>query len=101
MYNYLKEDGLITLSKRVDCTNVRVDFSSEIGDIAISITDFRNLGNQYLMYIGEPFFVCAECGAVTKMNNPGVGRNQKYCADCAMAVKAAQSIQSAKRIKLR
>ena len=101
MYNYLKEDGLITLSKRVDCTNVRVDFSSEIGDIAISITDFRNLGNQYLMYIGEPFFVCAECGAVTKMNNPGIGRNQKYCADCAMAVKAAQSIQSAKRIKLR
>lgn len=97
MYNYLKEDGLITLSKRVDCTNVRVNFGCTSGDIALSVTDFRNLGNQYLMYIGEPFFICAECGSVTKMNNPGIGRKQKYCADCAMAVKNAQSIKSAKR----
>lgn len=99
LYRNLNEAGLISFSKRVDCTNVKVNFCDKNDDSVMEVTDFRNLGNQYLMYIGEPFFVCEECGMVTKANNAGVGRKQKYCKDCAMAVKNAQSMKSAMRKK--
>lgn len=99
IYKQLKDLGLITLSKKVDCTNVKVNFCTDSEDVVMSVTDCRNLGNQYLMYIGEPYFVCAECGAVTKANNAGVGRRQKYCHDCAAVVKARKSVESAIRKK--
>lgn len=95
LYRDLCNSGLISFSRRVDCTNVRVNFCDYHSDPVLSITDFRNLGNQYLMYIGEPYFVCAECGLVTKLDNVGAGRKQKYCHECSMRVKARQSHDSA------
>ena len=49
MYHNLNEAGMIQFSKRVDNTNVRVCFM-EPGEIVLRITDFRNLGYQYMMY---------------------------------------------------
>lgn len=91
LYKDLKDAGLISFSWKVDCTNVKVNFANDDSDTILSIDDLRNLGNQYLMYVGEPYFVCAECGLVTKKNGASTGRKQKYCVDCAMSVKARKS----------
>lgn len=98
LYKDLKDAGLVSFSWKVDCTNVKVNFANDDSDVVLNITDFRNLGNQYLMYVGEPYFVCAECGIVTKRNGATTGRKQKYCSDCAMSVKSRKSSDKAMKV---
>lgn len=99
MYWTLRETGMIQFSKKIDNTNVKVCFVEE-GDVVLHITDFRNLGYQYLMYHGEPYFVCTSCGITAKFDNPGVGRKQRYCKKCAAEIAMQQKINSAMRRKI-
>lgn len=94
MYSVLRDAGMLQFSKRVDNTNVRVLFAEE-GEVALEITDFRNLGYQYLKYIGEPYFECQNCGLVTRYSNPTYGRRQKYCKSCAIEVNIKNSVSRA------
>ncbi len=93
LYHTLNEMGLIQFSKKVDNTNIRVLFMSD-GDPEIAITDLRNLGYQYLMYCGEEYFSCSNCGITTKIKRDGVGRKPKYCPECANKIKIQQSVNS-------
>lgn len=77
-YKLAKMD-LITYSKKVDNINVRVGFIDNDSEIALRVTDLRELGYQYLMYKGEKFIKCAECGIVTRATI----HNKKYCKNCA------------------
>lgn len=97
MYHELKELGLIRLPRKVDGKNVRVCFANEDDEVLLRVTDFRNIGFQYLKYIGEPFFCCENCGIVTKIDNPKCGRRQKYCGDCAVKIKIRRTVESAMR----
>ena len=105
LYWTLRENGMICFSKKVDNTNVKVCFVKD-GKVVLHITDFRNLGYQYLRFQGEPYFECANCGAVSKIKNPGdvmkrkTGRNQKYCNACAskMRVQRITALSSTKEI---
>lgn len=99
MYWTLREAGMVQFSKKVDNTNVKVCFVEE-GEVVLHINDFRNLGYQYLMYHGEPYFECANCGIIAKLDNPGVGRKQRYCKKCAAEIAIQQKINSAMRRKL-
>lgn len=99
LYWSLREAGMIQFSKKVDNTNVRVCFA-EKGSSVMQIRDYRNLGYQYLMYHGEPYFVCTNCGITTKINKPGVGRKQKYCRQCASEIAMQQRINSVMRQKV-
>ncbi len=92
LYHTLKELGLIQFSKKVDNTNVRVLFQED-GDAVVSITDMRNLGYQYLMYRGEPYFTCENCGITTKRKNLS-GRAPKYCPECANRIKIQNSVNA-------
>ena len=96
MYWTLREADMIQFSKKVDNTNVRVCFKED-GEVVLRITDFRNLGYQYLMYHGEPYFECENCGLVVKINEPKKGRKQKYCNSCAAEVKMRQNVNYAMR----
>lgn len=96
MYWSLREHGMIQFSRKVDNTNVRVCFIED-GDVVMHITDFRNLGYQYLKYHGEPYFECENCGLTTKINEPKNGRKQKYCRDCAIAIRTQQNVNSVMR----
>ena len=96
MYRRLRDEGFLEFSKKVDNTNVRVNGFRE-GDTAVSITDFRSLGYQYLMVIGEPFFYCTNCGITTKQRSKGAGNRQKYCKECAKKISAMQRIESVVR----
>lgn len=96
MYHALNEEGMIEFSKKIDNTNVRVLFGDyqDDSEVVLEVTDFRNLGYQYLMYHGEPYFVCKNCGVTTKERNPHMGRKQIYCVDCANSIKTQQIVNS-------
>lgn len=98
MYWTLRENGMIQFSKKIDNTNVRVCFVED-GETAIEISDFRNIGYQYLKYQGEPYFECANCGITVKYNDPVKGRKQKYCKSCASEIAMQQRINSVMRRK--
>ena len=96
MYHNLNDVGMVRFSKKVDNTNVRVCFIAP-GETAMTITDFRNLGYQYLRYHGEPYFECQNCGVTTKLNDPIKGGKQKYCKECAVEVAMKQRVNSVMR----
>lgn len=96
MYWTLRECGLIQFSRKVDNTNIRVCFVEE-GEPILHITDFRNLGYQYLKFHNEPYFECQCCGITTKMSNPTKGKKQKYCKSCAAEVAMRQRVNSVMR----
>ena len=99
MYHNLNEMGLIQFSRKVDNQSVRVCFVQQ-GEEVLRVTDFRNLGYQYLMFKGGPFFVCANCGVTTKISKKSTrGPKQKYCPECALQVMMQQNVNSAMRSK--
>ena len=89
----LREAGLISFSKRVDNLNIRVELVEPDSPVKLHVVDFRNLGNQYMLYLGESFLQCAECGlAVRKKSN-----SQKYCPDCAAELHIKRCVESVMR----
>lgn len=93
MYWSLRECGMIQFSRKVDNTNVRVCFIEE-GETILHITDFRNLGYQYLKYHGEPYFECKSCGITTKYSSPSKTGGQKYCSACAYEINIQNAVNS-------
>ena len=75
----LCDRGLLELPKRNDNVSLRVTFIDD-GDEELFISDFRELGYEYLKYKGENFIRCAECGILTRGNK---NRTKRYCKDCA------------------
>lgn len=75
----LRDAGLIEFAHKVDNINVRVLFIDDKSGIELEITDLRELGYQYLRYIGEDFIECQECGVLVRKTCI----NKKYCKDCA------------------
>ena len=96
LYYQLREAGLIQFSKKVDNTNVRVCFISP-GETVIRVSDYRNLGYQYLKYRGEPYFECQNCGITTKLDHPVKGGHQRYCRECAASIALRQRVNSVMR----
>lgn len=76
----LRNMGLIELPKKNGNLNRRVTFINDDDDEELFISDFRELGYEYLLYKGGNFIRCAECGILTRGNKSG---NKKYCKDCS------------------
>lgn len=76
----LRKMGLLEFPKRFGNLNRRVAFINDDDDEELFISDFRELGYEYLLYKGGNFIRCAECGILTRGNKGG---NKKYCKDCA------------------
>lgn len=96
LFGQLKDEGMIRFSKQIDNLSVQVLFA-DTGDTVLKITDFRNLGYQYMKYHGEPYFECANCGLTDKIKNPSSGRPQKYCPQCAAEIRTRQNVNSVMR----
>lgn len=82
LFNDLWREGYIGFSNIIDNINVNVKILDSEGEAALHIDDFRNLGNQYMQYVGEGYMACHHCGLVVKRNSP----NQKYCKDCSVDI---------------
>ena len=72
--------GLLEFPKRLDNLNIRVIFISDDGEEALFVSDFRELGYEYLLYSGQNFIRCAECGILIRGNKNGT---KLYCRNCA------------------
>ena len=71
--------NLVSLSKKVDNTNLRVEFIDDSAEIVIKVDDMREIGYAYMKYIGENIIPCEKCG---QLINPR-GTKRKYCIDCS------------------
>ena len=72
--------GLLEFSKRNDNMNCRVTFINDEDTEEMFVSDFRELGYEYMAYKGDNFIRCRECGILTRGNKNGT---RKYCKDCA------------------
>lgn len=105
LYGMLKDAGLLRFSKRIDNTNVRVCFvSGDRSPTVLSISDFRNLGYQYMKYKyrkhrHNPYFECENCGITVKYSDPDKGRKQKFCKACASEIAVQQRVNYIMRRK--
>lgn len=97
LFRQLNEIGFLEFAKRVDNISTRICFLDKEGgsdEVVFEVTDFRNLGYQYLMYKGEPFHKCENCGLVTKIDNPRKANYLKYCKECALKIAVRQRVNS-------
>lgn len=94
MLNDLRESGFISFSKKVDNVNIRVDCLSSDSEVVMRITDYRNLGYQYMKYHGEPYFECSSCGLMIKR----ITNNQKYCPQCATQLNIKKTVQNRRKL---
>lgn len=81
MLNKIHSMGLLQFSKKVDNVNMRVTCIDEEGEPVMQVSDFRNLGNQYMMYHGFPYIECASCGLVVPKGN----NSHRLCKQCGEA----------------
>lgn len=93
LYRQLRDAGIIQFSKRVDNTNVKV-LLREDGYPAVKVSDFRDIGNQYMMASGSKgFAVCGNCGRIFRLPKKDVswikrdGAVRKYCRECSESVR--------------
>lgn len=97
LYRKLQDYGLVRFSRKVDGTSMMINFLSNEGACVLAISDFRNLGYQYLRFHGGAFFSCENCGVTTR----ATGKNHKYCQSCAAKIHTRQKVNSVmKRRKL-
>ena len=93
MINDLLNDNYIQTAKKIDSTAIRVTFMDLESPPEASITDFRNLGNQFKMINGEKYFKCECCGLVVKRKT----NNQKFCKECGRQVNIMKTVASRAR----
>ena len=78
--NDIERTGLISFSNKNDNLNLKVNFFNMDGESVLQISDFRELGYEYLNYIGEGNFIrCSECNRLVRKKS----NNQLYCIECA------------------
>lgn len=101
LYRTLKDMGYLRFPKKGDSISMQVLMAEdECDETVLNITNFKNLGYQYLKYKGEPYFECANCGDTVKRNANTVGRPQKYCDQCAALIHAKQMTDAVMRSRL-
>lgn len=89
--NDIEKSGLISFSNKNDNLNLKVNFLSDgLDKDVMSISDFRELGYEYLNYIGDGNFIrCSECGRLVRKKSK-FDSSTKYCNECSSLVKAIQ-----------
>lgn len=78
-FHELYKLDLIDFAKRIDNLGIKVNFVDNDGDDELFVSDFRELGYEYLLYRGENFIRCGECGVLVRGNKAGTKR---YCSNC-------------------
>lgn len=92
----LGELGLVTPSKMVDCTNIKVNFVDENSKVIIVISDFRNFVYEYLKWKGNKIGNCERCNILIKQ----ISNKVKYCKACAREINIKKTIENRKKRNL-
>lgn len=74
----LHQLSLLEFPKRIDNLSCRVTYINDDSKKKLFISDFREIGYEYLKYIGGIYERCKECGRLFKVNKHHI----KYCPSC-------------------
>lgn len=89
--NDLEKTNLISFSSKNDNLNIKVNFVDQDIDYVLLISDYRELGYEYLNYIGHGCFTrCQHCNRLIRKKSKK-DFSTKYCNDCAKHVKNEQN----------
>ena len=98
IFHSLYKEGAISTGNRIDRVSIKVNYAYEDSEEAIVITDFDGCIHYWLMYKGEKWKRCKECGKWIKIY--GVKDNsKKYCKGCAKVIQQEQKNDYKKREK--
>ena len=75
----LVQGKYIKPSSKSGSRNLKILFLDDSEDTELEISDFRELGYEYMNWKNGGYFRCAECGILVKQNKYG---NRKYCNNC-------------------
>lgn len=89
MINDLWQAGYIGYSNLVDNVNINVKIVSD-DNTEMLVTDFRNLGNQYLQHVEGGYIQCECCGACVKATS----NRRMYCPDCALEMHRSNVLEN-------
>lgn len=78
-YDKLNQIGLLEYPKRNDNLSVRVTYIDEDSDNLLFISDFRELGYEYLNFHGGNFTRCKKCGILIRDSK---WHDKLYCSNC-------------------
>lgn len=89
MINDLKSLEVITTSMSYKRVGFKVNYEevNEDNPYVFTISDFNNIGNQYIASIRVGWKMCECCGRLVKMKGPAT----KYCNKCAYKIKLEQN----------
>lgn len=97
----LHQLSLLEFPRRIDNLRCKVTYINDNSDKVLFVSDFRELGYEYLKYKGENFIRCRECGILIRNNATGT---KKYCNDCSgyipLEVKTISCIDCGKEIEV-
>lgn len=76
----LLNEELIEMTSKIDDLSMKVLFVDSTSDVLFEVSDFRDLGYEYLNMLGGNFIRCEKCGVIIKNNAAGT---KKYCSSCS------------------
>lgn len=71
--------GFLNFAKKITNLSCQVTYIDDGSDTVLFISDFRELGYEYLKYCGENFVRCAECDILIRGNK---NNTRVYCDNC-------------------
>lgn len=80
MIGKLGRQGFLEFPKKNGNLANRVTFIDDESEMVLLVSDFRDLGYEYMKYCGENIIRCRECGILTRGNKNGT---KQYCSKCA------------------
>lgn len=83
----LCDRGYIQYNRIINKNSYKV-ILDEDENIAMTITSFQNIGNQFLIHEKDGLMICENCGKIIKRTS----NSRKYCKRCAAIIKIKQSI---------
>lgn len=84
--NDIEKTGLISFSNKNDNLNLKVNFFDMEGEAVLEISDFRELGYEYLNCIGGGNFIrCKCCNLLVRKKNKK-DYSTKYCNECSKEI---------------
>ncbi len=75
----LYSNGYIHFGKKVNNLNIKIDLKDTDDDIVYKVTQFENIGNQYIGNFKKGYKQCKCCGKRIK----NTGNKKMYCSKCA------------------
>ena len=82
----LYSNGYIHFGKKVNNLNIKIDLGDTDDDIAYKVTQFENIGNQYIGNFKKGYKQCANSGCGRKIRITKTGRPKLYCEKCAKEI---------------